>query len=168
MTLNTKNASTIIMKISSLYWSLLACFVASCNQSSSDTPVTPVEDYSSCTYNLNYNLTYSTLDDKRPSSITYMDSDQKIKTVPLTSSPFNLTVNYKYGDSVFVKLNAAAMFFASKSGNNLALTYKLGSNTQNAITCPDVSKNNQLSYTGIQRDSIPTSVLAFSGIRIKK
>lgn len=166
--------------------SLLFAFCFGCSQSDNIDPTppdpNPNPDYSSCKYTLNYKLTYSPLNKNKPTTVTYLGSDQKAKTVTLTDTSFSLTVDYKYGDSVYVKLSPN-IYFANKptanvpgTNNKLQGIYQYGNLTQSGSSCSYViNRNNNNSLDGspsprlsIPRDSITTVLYRIDPVRLAR
>lgn len=153
-----------------------------CSQSDTTDPTpaptpAPTPDYSICRYTLNYRLSYPLLDKTKPTTITYLDADQKVKTATLADTSFSFNVNYKYGDSVYVKINPN-MYFLNKpvvtdrsTYNRVAMTRTLASTTNSECSGfgRGVTNTQNLIF---QYDSLPApksilSALGVSPTRIK-
>lgn len=165
-----------------LFLFALSLGCSSSNSTDDPTPPTPTPDYSTCKYTLNYKLIYSPLNKNKPTTVTYLGSDQKVKTVTLADTSFSLTVDYKYGDSVYVKLSPN-MYFANKptpnilsTNNKLQCIYQYGNLTQSSSACSYViDRNNNNSLTGspspklsIPRDSITMVLYKIDPVRLAR
>jgi hypothetical protein len=63
---------------------------------------------------MNYRISYPALSKTKFTTITYLDSTQKVRTAVLTDTSFSLRVSYKSGDSVYVRLNPNLYFLDNK------------------------------------------------------
>ncbi len=155
------------MKTQVLVLLLLTGIIISCSQSSSPDPSpTPTPDFKTCRYTLNYSLRYSPLNKNKPTTITYLDSTQRVRRVVLTDTSFNLAVTYKHGDSVYVKLSPSQLHFAASPSRH-RIIIKSAITTANISNCPAVrvaTIDNK--FEGISRDSIPTSPFVVAPLRI--
>lgn len=160
--------TTFPVKLTVLSLVFLAGLAMSCSESSSSTPTptpTPTPDYSTCRYAFRYSLRYSPLSKTKPTTITYLDSTQKAKTVTLMDTSFAFTSTYKYGDSISVKLSPSQIYFLTNAQNRISISSTI--NTPSTSSCPTSSiKDFENKYSGINRDSIPSSVFSISPKRI--
>jgi hypothetical protein len=153
-----------LRKISTL---LLIFVTLGCKESttSDPTPTPAPTDYSACRYQLNYSLRYSQLSSSRPTTLSYLDSTQKIRTVTLKDTSFALNVTYKYGDSVYIKLSPAYLRFAGTRNNKLIISSSLSNRT--GSTCPRYSgRTTNSSVLGINTDSLATTPFGVSPQRV--
>lgn len=137
----------------------LLAFCSGCSKTATDDPTpTPTPDYSSCRYTFNYKLSYSPLNKNKPTTITYLDADQKVKTAILADTSFNLTLTYKYGDSVYVKLSPSVYFLSkpvagvTSANNKIAMTTTLAAPTGTCSVGQRMDSNQSASFA---TDSIP-------------
>ncbi|GAB3571711.1 hypothetical protein GCM10027578_30450 [Spirosoma luteolum] len=147
---------------------LLLAFVVSCGKTETTDPTptpTPV-DQSKCRYVLSYSLRYSELSKTKPTTLVYLDSLQKPRTITLQDTSVTIRTTYKYGDSVYVRFASPNVYFAGKTGNRLIYAYQLQGSSSNQAGCPGIGKNSSNTVTGIARDSVPSSVYAVAPFRI--
>ncbi len=93
-------------------WGLLITTMIGCSRSTDPDPTPAQADYKACRYVFTYTFQYPTLSPTNPTRISYLDSAQQVKTVLLNDTSFALTVNYKYGDSAFVKFNGSTLYLS--------------------------------------------------------
>ena len=143
------------------------CF--GCSESSTTDNPTPIPtpDYSSCKYTLTYKLSYSPLNKNKPTTVTYLDADQKVKTTTLADTSFTLTMNYKYGDSVYVKLSPG-MYFLNKPTPGASSTYnKLSRSavlTTQTGTCPAMSTSGSNGSISFASDTLISAAIRLYGV----
>ncbi|MBD2753085.1 hypothetical protein [Spirosoma validum] len=151
------------MKTNTILLLLLVITAISCSQSTSSdptpTPTPTPADYSSCRYTFKYSLRYSPLSSAKPITLSYLDSTQKVRTVMLKDTSFELAVTYKYGDSVYVKASSTYMHFASKTGNKL-FAQCTTTRANNASSCPNIGPTGSSTASVIPADSVNTILSA--------
>ena len=145
---------------------LLLALVASCSKTETTDPTPTPVDQSKCRYVLSYSLRYSALSKTKPTTLVYLDSLQKPRTVTLQDTSLTIRTTYKYGDSVYVRFASPNVYFAGKTGNRLIYAYQLQPSNSNQAGCPGIGKNSSNTVTGIARDSVPSSVYAVAPFRI--
>lgn len=151
--------------------SLLFAFCFGCSQSDNVDPTPPDPDpgpdYSVCKYTFTYKLNYSPLNKNKPTTVTYLDADQKVKTTTLADTSFSLTVNYKYGDSVYVKLSPGVYFLnkptAGVSSTNNKISRSAALSTQTG-TCPAISTSGSDGTISFASDTLISAAVRLYGV----
>ena len=145
----------------------LGCSSSGSTDDPTPTP-TPTPDYSTCRYTFNYKLNYPQLDQSKPATVTYLDANQVSKQVVLKDTSFSLSIDYKYGDSIYVGISPN-LYFLNKKSNKVTVSKTLATTTS---SCPSFStKTGSGQSATFPNDTVPNpkTILSVFGVatRIK-